>query len=377
MIKMTINSLILGYFSSTLAHAEIDVISKDQFKNQYLSPLSFQFGGQLRPQWIHNMGDEPGYYRDGHDGLSRLRFTTNYELSEQTKLLGYYELGINVPKILDMDGHYKEGAKRTVRRLAYVGVENSQYGTLTYGQQYGLYYAMIGLKSDVWDNDGHAGATAIGVNGHYDGANRAKNSLMYTNTFGKYKLYVNYLFPERAIDVDSEHDYRRKHGEGIGLDYNLNKKTTLSLAYSSTNAKMGDSLGNKKNYHQNILGSAITFTPHNWYLVGTASYYNDFVPATENRHINHYFVGDGYGLEGFAGYTFKLDKPFLKSMQPFIAADRLNLNASDHDYHANHQYVGLSTNLGHGVKVIAEHTFAQTTDDAEKDSTWLTFFISF
>ena len=375
-LKYWVGGLALSAILPSLSHAEIDVISKGQFSNSLLSPLSFQFGGQIRPEWVNNMGDEPSYMRNGHDGLSRLRFTSKYALSDQTNFIGYYELGINVPKILDLDGHYKENAHRTTRRLAYVGFEDEKYGTLTYGQQYGMYYSVIGLKSDVWDNDGHAGATGIGINGLYDGANRAKNSLMYTNTFGPYKLYLNYLFPEKSIDGGAEQFYKRQSGEGIGLDYSLNKTTTLSVAYSHTKAKMFDLHENSQKYDQNIVGSAITLTPSQWYLVATASYYNDFVPATENQNIKHYFAGDGYGLEAFAGYTFKFDKVFLKSVQPFVAADRLKLK-SNNDFHADHQYVGLSTNFGHGIKVIAEHTFASTTDNAEKDSTWLTFFLSF
>jgi hypothetical protein len=38
------------------AHAEIGVIKKGQLKGERLSPIQFQFGGQLRPEWIFKSG---------------------------------------------------------------------------------------------------------------------------------------------------------------------------------------------------------------------------------------------------------------------------------------------------------------------------------
>ncbi len=131
----------------------------------------------------------------------------------------------------------------------------------------------------------------------------------------------------------------------------------------------------KKGYNQQVSGTALTWQPGNWYLTSTASYYKDFVPSTRNHTVSHYFAGSGYGLEEFAGYTFNIDKPFLKSIQPYVAVDSLRLKGKE-DYHANHVYLGAGTTIGYGLSVYLERTIATTTDN-EPDSTWITVFYDF
>lgn len=56
-----------------------------------------------------------------------------------------------------MRGNYVPGSDRDRQRKLWAGIKDARYGTLTYGHQYGVYYSVVGIKSDVWDNDGHAG----------------------------------------------------------------------------------------------------------------------------------------------------------------------------------------------------------------------------
>ncbi|MEB3767936.1 porin [Acinetobacter sp. MD2] len=358
-------------------HAEFDLVKKNQFDSPILAPLHLQFGGQIRPQWVDYMGPEAGYLKNGHDGLSRFRFTANYDLSSDTALIGYYERGINVPKFLGWQNHYNENSNTTYEREAYIGIKNNQFGTLTYGRQFGMYYSVIGMKSDVWDNDGHAGAMGNGINGTYDGANRPTRSLMYTKSFDTTKLYANYLFSEHSIAVSGDNEYRRNNGYGLGADYQINKNTTASLTYSRTNADLYHSLSQEsKAYHQDIIGSALTYETDDWYVVGTASYYHDFIPRRNSTVYNDYFAGDGYGLEGFMGYTFHLNQPYLKSIQPYVAVDSLRLQGSE-NFRSNHQNIGMSFAINKKFKIMAEHTFASTSDNSEQDSNWLTMFINF
>lgn len=57
------------------AHAEITILEKNKDSNALLAPLSLQFGGSIRPEFIFNNGPEPGYYKNGHDGGTRFRFS--------------------------------------------------------------------------------------------------------------------------------------------------------------------------------------------------------------------------------------------------------------------------------------------------------------
>lgn len=367
------------FFTSTAfhyAHAERDIIKKGQFDSELLAPLSLQFGGQLRPEWTFKSGGEQFYEHNVHDGASRLRLTANYEVSPETKLLGYYELGINVPKILGWEDHYAPDAKSHQQRQAYIGIEDKNFGQLTYGQQFSLQYTVIGSKSDVWDNDGMAGASGVGINGAYDGGGRPKSSFLYSKQFDKLKVYATLLLPESEIESGLDQvNYKRENGAGLGLDYQLDKDITLSAAYSSTKARVYDS-STEQQYKQNILGSAITIKPNNWYLVATASYYQDFVPAVKNQTVQNFFAGDGYGLEGFIGYTFKFDRPWFKEIQPYIAADTLRLK-SDQNSYTNHQFIGIAALVSKNLRVYTEYTFVDATDKSLKDTTYITMFYSF
>jgi len=357
------------------AQAEITVLNKNANDSALLAPLSLTVGGSIRPEWVTSTGPEAGYQKNGHDGGTRFRFNGDYALSSDTSIIAGYELGVDLAHLLNWDGHYNENVKRDRQRKLFAGIKDDRYGTLTYGHQFGLYYSVIGIKSDVWDNDGQAGATGIGIGGDYDGANRPKDSLMYTNTFGDLKLYANYLMPEDDLHTADNFSYRRKGGGGLGFDYAITKTLTYSAAYSYTDSRIKDSVSNENEQRQQISGTALTWQPGNWYLVGTASYYKDFVPSTREHTVSHYFAGSGYGLEAFAGYTFNIDKPYLKSIQPYVAVDSLRLKGNE-DYHANHTYLGAGTTIGHGLSVYVERTFATSTDD-QPDSTWITVFYDF
>lgn len=365
---------------SQIGYAATDIISKDQFQSKLIAPLSLQFSGQLRPQWGDQEGSQPGYYRNGHDAGSRVRLHSEYELNPETKLLGHWEEGISVPKILGMDNHYSPTEKSHFTREAYLGVENDQFGKLTYGRQFGLYYSVVGIKSDYWDNTGNATATGNGVDGTYDGSNRPTKSLMYVNSFGDLKLYSNYLFSEDPVAVAGGFNYKRNSGAGIGFDYKLPKDTTLSLAYSRTDATIQNPVDqDSKNSKQEVFGSALNYSANNLYSVVTASYYKDFVPSKEQFNMDNFFTGHGYGLEFFTGYKFNLDKPLLQYIQPYFAADTLSLSGhqDSKDYREHHQYIGFETGFNDKLKVLTEYTFGHSSDNSEKDIMWVTFFYSF
>lgn len=362
---------------SQMSHAVIDIISKDQFQSELLDPLSVQFSGSLRAQVGYQEGTEPSYYRNGHDAGSRVRLNLEYALNPETKLLGYWEEGLSIPKVLGMDRHQTPTDQHHYTRQSYLGVESDLFGTLTYGHQLGLYYNVIGSKSDFWNNTGNATATGNGVDSSADGTSRPTKSLLYVKEFGDLKLYGSYLFSEDPVSADDDFNYKRNNGVGIGIDYKLPKDTTLSLSYSHNDASIIDNVNqNSKKFNQEIFGSALSYSANNWYSAVTASYYKHFAPSKEQHNIVNFFTSHGYGLEFFTGYKFNFDKPLLQYIQPYFAADTLSLNG-DQNYREHHQYIGFETGVNDKVKVLTEYTFAQSSDDSEKDVTWITLFYSF
>ncbi|HDS1238232.1 TPA: porin [Pluralibacter gergoviae] len=370
------SALVLFSSVSTFStHAEVTVLEKKQFNNTLLDPLSLEVGGSIRPEFIWNNGPEPGYDKNGHDGGTRFRFTADYALAPHTSVVGYYEWGVDIAHVLGMSSHYDHDAPDDFQRQLYGGIKDDRYGTLTYGHQYGAYYDAVGVKSDVWDNDGHASANWIGVGGDYDGGERPKNTLKYTNTFGDLTLYADYLMPVDEKWMGDDMRYRRNHGGGIGFDYQLEKDLTVSAAWNQTKATIKNSAGEQKGYHQQYSGAALTWQPDNWYLVGTATWYKHYVPTKRTATVDRYFAGDGYGLESFAGYTFHIDKPLLQSVQPYLGADTLRLKGEE-NYHANHVYLGMYTQIAYGFSFYLERTLASTSDN-EAHTTWLSVYYDF
>nr|WP_269846420.1 porin [Shimwellia pseudoproteus] len=363
---------------SVPAHADITVLSKNKTGSAILDPLTVAVGGSLRPGFVWNNGPEPGYYKNGYDTGSRLHAVGSYDLSDHTSLIAYYEMGLDMGHVLKWDAHYDHDGYKDIQRQMYGGIKDDTWGTLTYGHQYGVYYDTVGGKSDMWDNDGLASANWIGFNGDYDGGERPKNTIKYSNTWGKWTVRADYLLPEDEKYADESMRYRRNHGMGLGVEYAFQDDLTLGAAWNQTTATVKDDTndGQSRKYKQKFSGMALTWTPNNWYLVTTATYYDHYVPSRrDTANATHYFAGDGYGLEAFGGYTFNIDKPWLTSIMPYVAQDTLRLKGGE-NYQANHTYVGVWTTVAYGFSFYLERTFASSSDN-EPDTTWFTIYYDF
>lgn len=354
---------------SSSARATITVLKKNTFTDPWLSPLSLGVSGSIRPEFIWSKGEDN---HNGHDGGTRFRFSADYLLRPGTSIIGFYSLGVDTAHALGLKHHYDHDGHWDRQRKLFGGIKDDRYGTLTFGQQYSIYYDTVGGKSDVWDNDGHASASGIGVNGDGD---RPRNSLKYTNTFGNLTLYADYLLPQHERVLDNSQYYQRKHGGGMGFDYQLEKDLSLSASWNQIAATVRGAGDTQRRYRQQFTGAAMTWQPGNWYLVSTATLYRHYVPATTRQSADHYFARRGYGLEAFAGYTFPINKPFLQSVQPYFAVDTLRLQGNEH-YHANHRYLGVDAQLAYGFSVYLEHAFTSTSAN-DPDQTWLTFYYDF
>ncbi|AXU97647.1 porin [Erwinia persicina] len=357
---------------SPAAQADVNLLKKNTFQDPVLAPLSLKMSGSVRPEFIWNRGPDN---HGGHDGGSRFRFSADYLLRPGTSIIGFYSLGLDTAHALGLKHHYDHQADWSSQRKMYGGIQDDRFGTLTFGHQYGVYYDTIGVKSDVWDNDAFAGPNGSGISKNVDGGDRPRNSMKYTTTLGAYTLYADWLLPQDDIVLDDDQYYRRKHGSGLGLDYQAAKALVLSASWNQTNAVVKNSGGAQRSYRQQFSGVAATWQPGNWYLVSTATWTHNFVPAKKQQRTEHYFAGSGYGLEAFAGYTFPINKPWLASIQPYVAADTLRLRGSG-DYHANHEYLGVVTQLAYGFSVYLEHTFTATSDH-DPDQTWLSIYYDF
>ncbi len=356
--------LIVGS-ASFAANAEITLLKQDPQAGDPLSRLNFTVGGSIRPQF-NNMtgdGDKGSYKRNGFDGGTRFRFATDYYLFDDISWINYYELGVNIPAVFDWDNHYAPGAHDTTRRMLYTGLKSKTWGTLTFGQQNSIYYDVVGAKTDIWDYDMLAQAPGNGINGDYDGSYRSRKMLKYKNTFGDVDVYASYLFADSAYLLNGNSlGYKRQGGGSLGVDYHISKDLTWGTAWNYTRAEMRNrNNGDDKSYDQNIVGTALSWTPDNWTFTVGGGWYDNFL-TTRQSDVHNYFAGDAWGVEYLAGYTVPVGQYGLKSVMPYFMGDRLQY-VTGRDYQRIDNGVGVTFKLDYGFRVDYEHVFTSSTDN--------------
>ncbi|STT53040.1 outer membrane protein [Klebsiella pneumoniae] len=349
--------------TSLPSHAEITLLKQDPQAGDPLSRLNFTVGGSIRPQFnmMTGDGDKGSCKRNGFDGGTRFRFAADYYLFDDISWISYYELGVNIPALFDWDNHYAEGATIPPARMLYTGLKSDTWGTLTYGQQNSIYYDVVGVKTDIWDYDMIGQAPGNGINGDYDGSYRSRNMLKYKKTVGDVDLYGSYLFEDSEYLPGNGLRYKRKGGGSVGADYHIMKDLTWGTAWNYTRAEMRDpSSADSKTYDQNIVGTALSWTPDNW----TFSFAAAGIRTSHHQEtdVHNYFAGDAWGIEYFAGYKFPINQYAVKSIQPYFMGDRLEY-VNGRNYQRIDNGLGISFQLDYGFRVDYEHVFTSSTDN--------------
>ncbi len=349
--------------TSFTTQAEITLLKQDPAAGDALSRLNFAVGGSIRPQF-NNMtgdGDKGSYKRNGFDGGTRFRFAADYYLFDDINWTNYYEVGVNIPAVFDWDNHYAKGADDTSRRMLYTGFKSKTWGVLTFGQQNSVYYDVIGAKTDIWDYDMIGQAPGNGINGDYDGSYRSRKMLKYKKTVGDADIYASYLFNDNYNPMNGLR-YERTGGGSLGLDYRLTSDLTWGTAWNYTRAKIyNPHNSDSKTWDQNIVGTALSWSPDRWTLSVGGGWYQNFM-TTKKVSIDHYFAGDAWGIEYFAGYKIPVDQYALKSVQPYVMGDRIEY-LNGRDYLRTDNGVGVTFQLDYGFRVDYEHVFTSSTDN--------------
>jgi len=349
--------------TSFTTQAEITLLKQDPAAGDALSRLNFAVGGSIRPQF-NNMtgdGDKGSYKRNGFDGGTRFRFAADYYLFDDINWTNYYEVGVNIPAVFDWDNHYAKGADDTSRRMLYTGFKSKTWGVLTFGQQNSVYYDVIGAKTDIWDYDMIGQAPGNGINGDYDGSYRSRKMLKYKKTVGDADIYASYLFNDNYNPMNGLR-YERTGGGSLGLDYRLTSDLTWGTAWNYTRAKIyNPHNSDSKTWDQNIVGTALSWSPDRWTLSVGGGWYQNFM-TTKKVSIDHYFAGDAWGIEYFAGYKIPVGQYALKSVQPYVMGDRIEY-LNGHDYLRTDNGVGVTFQLDYGFRVDYEHVFTSSTDN--------------
>ncbi|GKO41799.1 hypothetical protein NUBL21974_14210 [Klebsiella quasipneumoniae] len=140
------------------------------------------------------------------------------------------------------------------------------------------------------------------------------------------------------------------------------KDLTWGTAWNYTRAEMRDpSSSDSKTYDQNIVGTALSWTPDNWTFSFGGGWYQNFL-TTKKTDVHNYFAGDAWGIEYFAGYKFPINQYAVKSIQPYFMGDRLEY-VNGRNYQRIDNGLGISFQLDYGFRVDYEHVFTSSTDN--------------
>ncbi|GAA0480430.1 porin [Tatumella sp. JGM100] len=354
--------LVLASALPVTSYAEITLLKADPQKDDLLSRLNFQVGGSIRPQLNHmTSGKGKNYKRNVFDGGTRFRFTADYRLTNDLTWTNYYELGVNIPALLDWSGHYAENDKNTTRRMMYTGIRSKEWGELTFGQRNSIYYDVIGSKTDIWDYDMLGQAPGNGINGDYDGSYRPRKQLRYQNRIGNVELYAAYLFADSSYLPGNGLRYKRRGGGSLGFNYQLTPDLSWAMAWNYTKAQMRNPQPHQsKNYNQNLLGTAFSWHPGHWVLAAGGGWYQNFEPS-QNIDVKRYFAGDAWGVEYYAGYNIPVQRYALQSVQPYFMGDRMQF-VTGRNYQRTDNGLGVAFNLDYGFRVDYEYVLTSSTD---------------
>lgn len=364
--QTVVAALVLGS-ASFAAQAEITLLKQNPQPNYPLSRLDFKIGGSIRPQVSNTMGDSDrgSYKNNGYDAGTRFRFTADYFLFDDIHWVGYYELGVNIPQVLDWDHHHANGANNTTRRQLYTGFKSNTYGMLTFGQQNSIYYDVVGIKTDNWNNDMVAQAPGNGINGDYDGSYRSRKMLKYKYAAGPVDLYAAYLFSDDDYYVGSTGNnlaYKRKGGGSVGANWHITQDLSWGTAYNYTSAEVKNrAKGDSRDYDQHILGTALTWAPGPWNFSAGGGWYHNFLSNKVTNEQN-YFAGDAYGIEYFASYSIPLDTFAVKSVKPYVMGDYLKYTTG-RDYSRTDNGLGIQFKLAYNFSINYEHMFIHSSDN--------------
>ncbi|QYJ75091.1 porin [Shewanella sp. FJAT-52076] len=133
-----------------------------------------------------------------NDNLSQLRFTFEREERNGWRAYAVTEWGVNI--VSGNEDLVMQGGKLNAEksgdflnnRLGYVGLSHDQYGSLTFGKQWGAYYDVAGTTDLPNVFAGYSvGAYGFG-DGGLTGTGRADSAFLYRNSFGPVSIALQY-----------------------------------------------------------------------------------------------------------------------------------------------------------------------------------------
>ncbi|MGF1724978.1 porin [Photobacterium nomapromontoriensis] len=263
------------------------------------------------------------------NGSSRINFNFQHTLTDGWSAYSTFEWGVSPfgDTTLVFNNQSEFEAKNDDlfnSRLAYIGLSHAQYGSITFGKQWGAWYDVV-VDTDnayVWGGEA-SGVYTFGSNGAINGVGMADKSILYRNSFGQFSFALQTQLQQNDIEIAANDQPGAVQGT-----LNYDDSYGVSFTYAFTNMyKMfiGGNIGEFK-------GSSLdnSRTSETDFIYGIGATWGDLSKqgwfASANLNINEWHQTDNNGFiipeaeggEIFVAYNFK------NGFRPYAAYNYLN-----------------------------------------------------
>lgn len=224
------------------------------------------------------------------DDSSRLRFS--FERSERNGWTAFAttEWGINM--VSSDDGLVMQGGKLAAEktddflynRLGYVGMSHDDWGSLSFGKQWGAYYDVAGTTDLPNVFAGYSvGAYTFG-DGGLTGTGRADSAFIYRNSVGPVQIALQYAAKTNG-DVSLKND---DGSEMSNSELSFDSSYGASITYAATEKFKLLAGFNRGDFEGHLGNTQVDETNE---IIGIGAMYGDYYHYAEGREASGLYVG--------------------------------------------------------------------------------------
>lgn len=326
----------------------------------------------------HVFGDDRKSELYGSDTFARLGLKGKSKIDDQFTAVGAYEAQLNVgdkASSTTVPTNDTEKNDSLATRLAYGGVSNSDWGTVTFGRQNGA-ANLVTAWTDVALADGY-GNNGLGVGVDKFATKRASDVLKYSATFGNAQLDADYKF-RNAQDTCASTPCDSKGGAETVVDKD-NAAYGTALAYKLTpliSAGASYTVGKQGSLDDaSLWTTGLKFDDKSWYAAfnygkgnnwlstsksTTATTANLTTGAVTSSTTTTTTLYDHTGYEAAFGYNFLNGVGLMSTWNKQIAENSAGAKTNTVNYYT----LGASYKFNRRLSVLGEYRVNNKDADA-------------